>query len=204
MKIKQAGFVLSAAAPESCPVDRRPEIAIAGRSNVGKSSLVNFLLNRKTLAKTSSVPGKTRLINFYLVNGDFYLVDLPGYGYTRAPSQISASWRRTVSRYFETRTNLLGLMHLIDIRHDPSAMDVRVSDWLAESGMPFLTILVKSDKLSRSRQIQQKKRIQKVLCLPSDHSFVLTSTVEKTGRRDVLGWIGELLDTEQQFSHGAG
>jgi GTP-binding protein len=193
MKINTARFVTSATTPKTYPVDSLLDVAFIGRSNVGKSSLINYLANRKKLAKTSSVPGKTRLLNYYLINDSYYIVDLPGYGFTRVPASVSAQWRRTVGQYLDNRKNLAGVIQLIDIRHDPSPLDIQVSHWLREIGLLGLTVLVKIDKLSRQRQVKQVRQIVNKLELPEEKAIALTSTTQKIGREDVLHQIQGIL-----------
>jgi len=151
MKITSARFSVSAVDMAQCPSDGLPEIALIGRSNVGKSSLINRFLNRKGLAKTSSAPGKTRTINFYCVNDAFYLVDLPGLGYARVPLAIKRSWERMVGGYLETREAVAGALVILDARRDVGENERLLYGWLAEQGIPAGTVLTKTDKLSRNR-----------------------------------------------------
>ncbi len=133
------------------PVHDKPEIALAGRSNVGKSSLINCLVGRKSLARTSGTPGKTQTINYYLVNDEFYLVDLPGYGYARASKEAQAAWAELIDRYLHTTQSLAGIGQLLDIRHLPSKEDMQMFDWILAGGAEPIIILTKADKLKRSQ-----------------------------------------------------
>ena len=147
IKIKEVEFVKSAVKPDQYPEYDFPEIGFAGRSNVGKSSLINTLIQRKGMVKTSSKPGCTQLINFFLVNGDLSFVDLPGYGYAKVSKKIRAQWQPMVELYLSKRESLLGLVLLIDIRRDPGKEEFDLVKWLESHGMPYLIILTKADKL---------------------------------------------------------
>jgi GTP-binding protein len=151
MKIKSANFVKSATSPEHYPRDGRPEIAFMGRSNVGKSSLINSLLGVKGLARTSSTPGRTQLINFFLINDAFYFVDLPGYGYARVPSDIKKHWGPMVEKYLATRPNLVLSILITDSRHEPTKLDLLMREWLEARGGPFVIVATKADKLSSNQ-----------------------------------------------------
>ncbi len=149
MRIRTAAFIKSAAARGGWPRASAPEVAFAGRSNVGKSSLINFLTNRKSLAKTSATPGKTQLVNFFEVDGTFVLVDLPGYGYARAPLAERARWRPMVETYLRERETLRGVVVLIDSRRGAREMDLRLLEWLAAADLPACLALTKADKLKQ-------------------------------------------------------
>ena len=155
MKITSAELVISAAAPKQFPPTKVPEVAFAGRSNVGKSTLINSLLNRKNLVKTSSTPGKTQLINFFRINQSFHCVDLPGYGFAKVPEPIRRSWRALIEAYLAGREPLRGVVLIIDIRHGPNAQDRQLLGWLVHHQLPVLVVASKADKLSRGRQVQQ-------------------------------------------------
>ncbi len=155
MKIKSAVFIKSATKPEHYPQDGRPEIAFLGRSNVGKSSLINSLLGVKGLARTSSTPGRTQLLNFFLINDEFYFVDLPGYGYAKVPREIKQEWGPMAEKYLATRPNLVLSIAITDSRHEPSPLDLSMIQWLTEKGKPFIVAATKSDKLS-SNQLRTK------------------------------------------------
>jgi GTP-binding protein len=151
MKVKSAVFVKSATAPDHYPRDGRPEIAFLGRSNVGKSSLINSLLGVRGLARTSSTPGRTQLINFFLINDAFYFVDLPGYGYARVPMEVKDEWGPMVEKYLATRPNLVLSIAIIDSRHEPTERDKMMTEWLATHGKRFIVVATKSDKLSSNK-----------------------------------------------------
>lgn len=151
MKITSAEFVRSAVSPSQYPNDKLPEIALVGRSNVGKSSLINTFVNRKGLAKTSSQPGKTQTINFYRINNSFYLVDLPGFGYAKVPMEIKKNWEQMMDEYMRSRENLKGIMVILDPRREPSENDLRLFNWLDGFEVPVLTVFTKSDKLTKNQ-----------------------------------------------------
>ncbi len=188
MKIKHAEFITSAVNHHGYPEESLPEIAFAGRSNVGKSSLINCLAQRKKLARTSSAPGKTQTLNFYKINTAFYMVDLPGYGYSKAPESVSRTWMGFIDVYFQNRNHLRTVCQLIDLRHEPTQMDLRVSHWLRQHNLLGLTIGVKADKLSRNRQMQYRARIRRILDIP-DSDLVISSVVTKAGREEILSFI---------------
>jgi GTP-binding protein len=151
LKIARARFVKSAVSPEQFPACQFPEIAFVGRSNVGKSSLINSLLVSPGLAKTSSTPGRTQLINFFQVNDGFYFVDLPGYGYAKVPLEIKRSWGPMVQGYLATRANLVLVVVITDARHEPAKLDLQMTEWLQSRGKPFIVVATKSDKLSANK-----------------------------------------------------
>ena len=191
MKIKSAGLLESAAGANQFPDLVMPEIAFAGRSNVGKSTLINSLLTRKKLVKTSSTPGKTRLINFFLINEVFCLVDLPGYGFAKVPAEMRESWRKLIETYLSRRDNLRGVVLIIDIRHGPTAQDLQLKSWLDFHQRPMLVVASKSDKLSRGKCASQLQKIKKDLeltQLPLPHS-----SLNKEGRGQIWkaldGWL---------------
>jgi GTP-binding protein len=162
MKINSAEFIISAAHLYQVPASELPEVAFIGRSNVGKSSLINSLCNRKSLAKTSTQPGKTRVLNFYRINNSIHFVDLPGYGYARVPDQIRSGWQRIIEGYLKSRKNLkLGLV-ILDSRHEPTRLDNSMIEWLEYYEIPFAVILTKSDKISRQKVHQRKMTVKEI------------------------------------------
>jgi GTP-binding protein len=163
MIIKAAEFIKSAANPSHYPAADLPEVAFGGRSNVGKSSLINSLLNRKHLVKTGSTPGRTQLINFFLINSNFYFVDLPGYGYAKVPQRIRKQWGPMVEKYISQRTTLKGIIFLLDIRRKPSDGDLEFHNWLNYYRIPVIFVITKSDKLSKSNQMKQSHLIAQEL-----------------------------------------
>ena len=163
MKIVKAELETVCGITSKLPENLIPEFAFAGKSNVGKSSLINALMQRKSLARTSSQPGKTQTINFYNVNDAFYLVDLPGYGYAKAGAAVSAKWGKMVERYLHTSKQLKNVFLLIDIRHDPSANDKQMYEWITANGFDPVIIATKADKISKSAVIEQVSVIRKTL-----------------------------------------
>ncbi|MCP4718647.1 MAG: YihA family ribosome biogenesis GTP-binding protein [Desulfobacteraceae bacterium] len=193
MKIKEVEFVKSAVKPDQYPEYDFPEIGFAGRSNVGKSSLINTLIQRKGMVKTSSKPGCTQLINFFLVNGDLSFVDLPGYGYAKVSKKIRAQWQPMVELYLSKRESLLGLVLLIDIRRDPGKEEFDLVKWLESHGMPYLIILTKADKLSKTKQAKRVSAICSQLNR-QEQGVILFSAKTRQGRETVLDEINNLID----------
>lgn len=196
MKIKCAEFVTSAVKTADYPAGELPEVALAGRSNVGKSSLLNKLVNRKGLARTSNTPGRTRLINFFKVNDDFHLVDLPGYGYAKVPLREKDSWRKMVEGYLNTRKNLKGVVMLVDSRHPPTAQDIQMYHWLKHRGLGAAVVATKADKNSRSRLLQSLKVIRAALPLAEGDPLVPFSSETGQGREELLEIIGRWVASE--------
>ncbi|MCL5056996.1 MAG: ribosome biogenesis GTP-binding protein YihA/YsxC [Actinobacteria bacterium] len=189
MKIVSADFIKSANGLKDCPAGEFPEIALAGRSNVGKSSFFNRMVNRKSLARTSNTPGRTRLINYFLVNGSFYLVDLPGYGYARVPEKMKVEWGKNIRDYLENRGNLEGVVLLLDIRHRPTEMDVNLHGWLEQAGIPVILVATKADKLSKSQALNQLNIIRKSLDLDDERPLVPFSAKTGQGRDELWNII---------------
>lgn len=182
MKITSAEFVKSAFAEQDWPRDPLPEIAFLGRSNVGKSSLINSLLGVKGLARTSSTPGRTQALNFFLLNKRFRFVDLPGYGYARAPQEVRATWGEMVTSYLAKRDQLVLSIHIVDSRHEPTKLDMQLREWLQHYTKPLLTITTKSDKLSANELRKSVARARSVL---GDGNFTVYSAVTGRGRDEV-------------------
>jgi len=195
--IKSAQFITSAVKPDQYPETVLPEIAFAGRSNVGKSSLINTLVNRKNLVKTSQTPGKTRLINFFEINEQFVFVDLPGYGYARVPATERKQWGPMVEKYLSTRPGLKGMMVLQDIRRTPGKEEHELVSFLHHLGIPFFYIFTKADKLSKNKQSSQVKSIRKELSL-TDDEFICFSTKTRQGRDRTWQQIERLLGLESE------
>lgn len=194
MQIKTAEFVMSNSEVAKCPKDRLPEYAFIGRSNVGKSSLINMLMGRKNLAKTSGRPGKTQLINHFLVNKNWYLVDLPGYGYARVSKSTKKVFQKFITNYFEKREQMVLAFVLVDCRHEPQPLDLEFMQWLSESGIPFHILFTKADKLKPKRleeniKIYGEKMLETWEELPP---FFITSATNATGREEVLKYIEQL------------
>jgi GTP-binding protein len=190
MKVLSAEFVVSAAQAAQFPRDRRPQIAFAGRSNVGKSSIINALLHRKALVKTSSTPGKTQLINFFIINGQFYFVDLPGYGYARAPQAVTDTWAPMIEGYLKNSPDLRAVVVLLDVRREPDERDIRLLDWLRQYDIPAICVLTKADKLSRQESEQARRNVMESLEL-SD--LLLTSARDGQGIKVLWSEIGRRL-----------
>src|SRR5919205_607794 len=163
MKVTSAKFVRSAFEESQWPREGRPEVAFLGRSNVGKSSMINSLLRTKGLARTSSTPGRTQALNFFLINERFYFVDLPGYGFARAPREVRESWGKLVTDYLAKRDSLVLSIHIVDSRHEPTKLDLQLREWLLAEGKPFLTVATKSDKLSQNESYKNLARARKAL-----------------------------------------
>ncbi|MBF0203212.1 MAG: YihA family ribosome biogenesis GTP-binding protein [Desulfamplus sp.] len=191
MIIKQTEFIKSAVDPSHFPDPEFPEVAFAGRSNVGKSSLINTIINRKNLVKTSSKPGCTQLINFFKINENTFFVDLPGYGYAKVSKKIRSQWGGMVERYLNQRENLMGVVLLIDIRREPQKEEFQLMDWLAGRGIPCLRVLTKADKLSRQKQLVRVTEISKILmCKKED--IILFSATSKQGKDEILKELNTL------------
>ena len=178
------------------PDNMLPEIAFAGKSNVGKSSLINGIMNRKSLARTSSQPGKTQTINFYNVNEVFYLVDLPGYGYAKDNQEVKAPWGKMIERYLHSSKQLKAVFLLIDIRHDPSANDKQMYDWVLHNGFSPIIIATKLDKIKRSQVQKQVKAIKQGLQVEKGTLVIPFSAETKQGREEIWSVIEGFLDAE--------
>ena len=191
----QVSFELGVAQWDQLPTDGRPEIAFVGRSNVGKSSLLNALLNRKNLAYTSKTPGKTQQLNFFRVDNRFFAVDLPGYGYAKAPQSARQQWAQLQERYLHERTPLRGVVQLIDARHPPQDSDIALIKKLADIGVSHLLALTKADKLSGNGRAQAERRVDDCLdTLGLDRPVVLTSAETNRGIGNVRQWIRTQVD----------
>ena len=195
MEIKQAAFVVSNTQVAKCPTHKLPEYAFIGRSNVGKSSLINMLTNHKGLAKTSATPGKTLLINHFLINTEWYLVDLPGYGYAKRSKTIQEKLDHMIRAYILLRKQLINVFVLIDIRHEQQKVDREFVNWLGESQVPFTIIFTKADKLGRVKARQNAEAWMKQLLdtWKSLPPYYISSSQEKTGRDEILKYIGQCI-----------
>ncbi len=196
LEIKSATFIKSAVSPKDYLRDGRPQIAFAGRSNVGKSSLINSLVNQKGLARTSSTPGKTREINYFLINNAFYFVDLPGFGYAKVAKSVRDAWRPMVESYIDENDALKGLILLIDVRRTPSDMDLQLAEWLEAAEKPYLPVLTKRDKVSNNELQVLLRATRKALHLSPIESVLTYSTTKRQGRDELLSLIQELLEAE--------
>ena len=195
MLIKSAKFVISNSEISKCPQSSIPEYAFIGRSNVGKSSLINSLCNKKKLAKTSSRPGKTQLINHFLINENWYLVDLPGYGYARVSKTQKKIFQTFITKYFKYRTQLVNAFLLVDIRHEPQPIDLKFMEWLGDNLIPFSIVFTKADKLS-SKSVEKNINDYKNSMLTTTWEEIppifITSAQNKSGRKDILSYINQL------------
>jgi GTP-binding protein len=195
-EVKQIEFVRSATRPEEFPPDALPFVGFAGRSNVGKSSLLNTLANRKRLAIVSSTPGRTRLLNFYLVNHALYFVDLPGYGFARVAKSEQARWEAMVNRFVERNPRLRAMVTLFDVRRQLEDDDRALLDWLEYHGVPIIAVLTKADKLGRGAQLQSLRQMERALEPWQPKAVLLFSALKRQGREELLNVIGQLVFEE--------
>ena len=191
MEIKAATFSISSAKISQCPQDTKAEFAFIGRSNVGKSSLINMLTNHKGLAKTSATPGKTLLINHFLINNEWYIVDLPGYGFAKRSKSVQRSIEEMISSYILRREQLVNVFLLIDVRHNPQKIDIEFMTWLGENGIPFSIVFTKADKLSAAQLRQNVDNYMKSLLETWEElpPYFVTSSEKKQGREPLLDYI---------------
>ena len=196
MVIKQAELDIVCGVTSKLPDTGMPEVAFAGKSNVGKSSLINGLMNRKSLARTSGQPGKTQTINFYKVNGEMYLVDLPGYGYAKVSQAEKEKWGKMIEKYLHTSKNLKAVFLLIDIRHEPSANDRQMYDWIMHNGYEPIIIATKLDKLKRSQVQKHLKMVREGLQVKKGTAVIAYSAETKQGREEIWELIDSLTGKE--------
>ena len=194
MIIKKSDLETVAVKPSQYPPENLKEIAFAGRSNVGKSSLLNLITNRKKLARVSGSPGKTRTINFYIINDEFRVVDLPGYGYAKVSKSMSEGWGDMMETYLGGRPNLVKVIQLVDIRHAPSKQDVEMYNYLRHYGLDGIVVATKADKISRNQLPKHIKEIRQTLKLSSEDKVIPVSALKKTGYDDLLNVMEELLE----------
>ncbi|MBU3853019.1 MAG: ribosome biogenesis GTP-binding protein YihA/YsxC [Candidatus Paraprevotella stercoravium] len=202
MEIKSAEFIISNAVVGKCPDTNNPEYAFIGRSNVGKSSLINMLTGRNKLAKTSATPGKTMLINHFLINNEWYLVDLPGYGYAKRSKKDKDKLEVMISSYILKREQMINLFLLIDCRHEPQKIDLEFMEWLGENGVPFSIVFTKADKLGGGKLKQNISHYLKELKKQWEElpPYFITSSENKTGRQEILDYIEQI---NKEVSTGA-
>ncbi len=201
MKIKTSELETVCGIKSALPENEFPEIAFAGKSNVGKSSLINGLLNRKSLARTSSQPGKTQTINFYNVNKELYFVDLPGYGYAKVSAAIREKWGQMIERYLNTSKQLKLVFLLVDIRHEPSENDCIMYDWIVANGYEPVIIATKLDKIKRSQYHKHMKMIRQKIDPKPDTRIIAFSSMTKQGRDEILDLIESVLGTKEELAH---
>ncbi|MFP4476979.1 MAG: ribosome biogenesis GTP-binding protein YihA/YsxC [Desulfatibacillaceae bacterium] len=201
MGAKSAEFVKSATRPGQYPSPDLPEVAFAGRSNVGKSSLINSLVGRKKLVKTSSTPGRTQLINFFRINDRYSFVDLPGYGYAKVPKHVKREWAPMMEKYFRTRETLRGVVLILDVRRDPGEEEHALVDWLIEIGRPCLLVATKADKLSGNKLAVRMREVSRALGVDRDTVIPFSA---KTGRGGDKVWAAITAICEEPSEHEAG
>lgn len=195
MIIKSVNLETVCGITSKLPENVHPEVAFAGKSNVGKSSLINALMNRKSLARTSSQPGKTQTINYYNINDELYFVDLPGYGYAKANEKVKAQWGKMVEDYLHKSKQLKCVFLLIDIRHEPGKNDVIMYDWIKNHGYQPVIIATKLDKINRSQIPKQLKLIRNTLHTDKDTILIPFSSMTKQGREEIYGMLDEIVET---------
>jgi GTP-binding protein len=183
--VKQSEFVTSAVRKDQYPIDFRPEIAFVGRSNVGKSSLINSITNRRHLAKVSGQPGKTRLVNFFIINNSFYLVDLPGYGYAKVSKVEKESWGKIIETYLIGREQLKRVVLLVDCRHKPTGDDIMMLDWIRHFDYEAIVVATKSDKLTKNELRKSEQVIRETLKLSSQDKLMFFSSLKKEGKDEL-------------------
>ncbi len=197
IEIKKAEIVAVTGRKDQYPSEDMYELAFAGRSNVGKSSLLNLLTNRKKLAKVSGSPGKTRTINFYEINGEFRIVDLPGYGYAKVSKSLSNSWGDMIDEYLTSRSKLLKVIQLVDIRHEPSKQDVQMYEYLKHYNLDGIVVATKSDKISRNHIKKHEAMIRKSLGMSAEDIIIPISSLKKTGQDKLLEVMDDLLSSKE-------
>ena len=196
MKLKKMELETVCGITSTLPVNLQPEVAFAGRSNVGKSSLINGLLNRKSFARTSSQPGKTQTINFYHINDEFYFVDLPGYGYAKVSAELKAKWGKMIERYLMGSKQLKCVFLLVDIRHEPTANDKQMYEWICANGLRPVIIATKLDKISRGQVKKQTDMIRKCLKATASTTLIPFSAMTKQGAEEIWALIETLVTTD--------
>lgn len=196
MKVTKAEFVISAVGPNQYPDDALPEIALAGRSNVGKSSLINRMIGRKNLARTSSTPGKTQHLNYYRINDGLYFVDVPGYGYAKVSKTQREAWGKMIEKYLQERETLKLVILIVDLRHPPSKDDELMYDWLKAYDLPVCVVATKADKVPKTRWPKHLKIIKEALVLRAGDPVILFSSEEGIGKDELWGLINKSTNME--------
>lgn len=200
MKITNAKFYKSVYKYEDCPRLQQPEVAFSGRSNVGKSSLINRITRQKKLARTSNTPGRTQCLNYFNIDDKFYLVDLPGYGFANVPQKVKDDWAELIDTYLNYRESLIGVVQIIDSRHKPTKDDKMMVEWLRASGLSFLIAATKVDKISNNKKAKQKKLIFKELSLTEEDNFTFFSAQTGAGSREVYQYLEFLMQLAKDRS----
>jgi GTP-binding protein len=193
MQISNAEFYKSVYKYEDCPRLQQPEVAFSGRSNVGKSSLINRITRQKKLARTSNTPGRTQSLNYFNIDDKFYLVDLPGYGFANVPQKVKDDWAELIDTYLNYRENLIGVVQIIDSRHKPTKDDKMMVEWLQASGLSYLIVATKVDKISNNKKAKQKKLIYKELNLIEEDNFTFFSAQSGEGSKEVYEYLDFLM-----------
>lgn len=200
MQITKAEFYKSVYKYEDCPRLQQPEVAFSGRSNVGKSSLINSLTRQKKLARASNTPGRTQCLNYFNVDDKFYLVDLPGYGFANVPQKVKDDWAELIDTYLNYRENLIGVVQIIDSRHKPTKDDKMMVEWLQASGLSYLIVATKVDKISNNKKAKQKKLIYKELNLIEEDNFTFFSAQTGDGSKEVYQYLDFLMQLSKDRS----
>ena len=197
MKINTSDFVKSSSDYKMCPEEHYAEFAFIGRSNVGKSSLINMLCDRNSLAKTSSKPGKTQLLNHFIINEEWFLVDLPGYGYAKTSKTNKSTWKKMIDDYILYRPNLCLTFLLIDSRHEPQKNDIRFMAWMSENDVPFAIIFTKMDKIGKQTQVKNIENYKKELLKTWEElpQIFLSAAIKKEGREEILTYIESIIES---------
>ncbi|CAI2719311.1 ribosome biogenesis GTP-binding protein YihA/YsxC [Nitrospina watsonii] len=197
MKIVKAEFLTGAVSPKQYPKQPLPEVAFIGRSNVGKSSLINSLVNRKKLVKTSATPGKTQMINFFNINDAWMLADLPGYGFARVPDSVKKHWQTLIENYLQERDTLESVVLIVDIRRKPTELDLHMKDWLQQVGLEYVVVATKADKLSQTERQQQMKKIKQAFSDDGQRTVLMYSSKNNNGRKELWSYFQNLQKKEE-------
>jgi GTP-binding protein len=202
MKVYSADFLTGAVSAKQYPKLSHPEFAFAGRSNVGKSSLLKSLLNRKKLVRTSSTPGKTQEINFFEINEKLIFTDLPGYGFAKVPAAVQRKWQSMIEQYVLKRESLTALIFIVDLRRDPTPLDLELKEWLDANGIRYILVATKSDKLSAGERSKQTKKIKQAFCTGEDsEKLIVYSSKNNQGRKELWSQITKLANQQNARTH---